>query len=54
MVEIRNSSRILDGKFPGKQLFGRLKTWEDIVQMDPKEIVYEDERWMELAQNHDQ
>jgi hypothetical protein len=54
MVEIRNSSRILYGKSPGKQLFGRLKRWEDIIMMDPKEIGYEGERWMEWDQNHDE
>jgi hypothetical protein len=31
MVEIRNSSRILDGKSPGKQLFGRQKRLEVII-----------------------
>jgi hypothetical protein len=50
--EARNIHKILVGKSPGKHPFGEPKRWESNIKMDHMETGCEDQKWMELAQDH--
>jgi hypothetical protein len=53
MGEIRNAYRIVLGKPHGKQPHRRLRTgWEDSFKMNLGDVGCEDQRCMELTQDH--
>jgi hypothetical protein len=53
--EIRNSNKILVGKYEGKRPLGRPRSkWEDDIKIALTEIGWEHVDWMYLAQNRDQ
>jgi hypothetical protein len=52
--ETRNAYRILVGKSRRKRSLGRLRRrrrWVDDINMDARKTRFEDDRWIELAQN---
>jgi hypothetical protein len=52
MGDVRNAYKILFGKSELKRRLGRLKRkWEDNIEMDRKEIGWEDVDWIHLAQD---
>jgi hypothetical protein len=52
MGEMRNNYKILVGKPEGKRSLGRpLRTWEDNIRVDLREIGLEGVDWMLLAQD---
>ncbi|KAJ4439421.1 hypothetical protein ANN_07545 [Periplaneta americana] len=55
MGESRNAYRVLVGRPEGKRPLGRpRRRWEDNIQMDLREVGYDDREWMNLAQDRDQ
>jgi hypothetical protein len=55
MGETRNAYRILVGKPEGKRPLGRPRRWwVDNIKMDLREIGWDGEDWIELAQDRDQ
>jgi hypothetical protein len=55
MEYIVNAYKILAGKPEGKILSAKHRLrWEDIIEMDVKEIRSEDVDWIHLAQDRDQ
>jgi hypothetical protein len=55
MGVMRNVLRILIGKPEEKRLFGRpRRRCEDNIRMDLRELGWEDEDWIHLAQDRDQ
>ncbi|KAJ4449247.1 hypothetical protein ANN_00644 [Periplaneta americana] len=54
MGESRNSYRVLVGRPEGKRLLGRpRRRWEDNMEMDLREVGYDDRDWINLAQDRD-
>jgi hypothetical protein len=55
MGEKRNAYRISVGKPKGRNQLGRRRRrWEDNVRMDLREIGWDGEDWIDLAQDRDQ
>ncbi|KAJ4451324.1 hypothetical protein ANN_02786 [Periplaneta americana] len=55
MGESRNAYRVLVGRPEGKRPLGRPRhRWEDNIQMDLREVGYDDREWINLAQDRDQ
>jgi hypothetical protein len=55
LAEMRNAYNILVGKPKGKRPLRRNRhRWEDNIRLDLREIVWEDVKWMHLAQDRDQ
>jgi hypothetical protein len=55
MSAMRNSYKILDGRFEGKGPLGiPRRRWEDNIRMDLWEIGWEVVDWIHLAQGRDQ
>ncbi|KAJ4435021.1 hypothetical protein ANN_23594 [Periplaneta americana] len=55
MGESRNAYRVLVGRPEGKIALGRPRhRWEDNIEMDLREVRYDDRDWINLAQDRDQ
>jgi hypothetical protein len=55
MEEKRNAYRILVGKPEGKRLLeGHRRRWEDIINVDLREIGWDNMDWIHLTHNEDQ
>ncbi|KAJ4448011.1 hypothetical protein ANN_10021 [Periplaneta americana] len=54
MGESRNAYRVLVGRPEGKRSLGRpRRRWEDNIEMDLREVRYDDRDWIDLAQDRD-
>ena len=55
MEQYRNAYRVLVGKSEGKRSLGRPRCrWEDNIKMDLREVGYDPEEWIGLAEDRDQ
>ncbi|KAJ4450947.1 hypothetical protein ANN_02382 [Periplaneta americana] len=55
MGESRNAYRVLVGRPEGKRPLGKpRRRWEDNINMDLREVGYDDRDWINLAQDRDQ
>ncbi|KAJ4434880.1 hypothetical protein ANN_23451 [Periplaneta americana] len=55
MGESRNAYSVLVGRPEGKRSLGRpRRKWEDNIEMDLREVGYDDREWINLAQDRDQ
>ena len=53
--ELKNAHRILVGRPERKNPLGRpIRSWEDNIKMDLKEVGYDVRNWMNLARGRDQ